>query len=185
MIARFRVRLAASDGYTLTEMIVVLTILLVVVSALAQLFVSASRAQADMNNRFQAQQTARLALDKLRREIHCAKAVSGTVPGSSITITLGGYCPTNTIGGDQTVTWCATGSSAPFALRRSTGSCTATSQKWADYLTTATVFSAYTAPASGNLATLSVELPVDLTPSDGNQRYALKDDIVLRNTTRP
>ena len=49
-----------------------------------------------MSNRFQAQQNARLALDKLRREIHCTSGVSPTaqLPRTSITITLGSYCPT-------------------------------------------------------------------------------------------
>jgi hypothetical protein len=46
------------------------------------------------------------------------------------------------------------------------------------------VFTTYTAPSGGNLGTLSVDLPVDLTPSDTKQRYDLKDDIVLRNTAR-
>ena len=143
MIKRLRGRLAESGGFTLSEMVVVLAILGIVLAALVQLFVSASNAQVDMSKRVDAQQNARVALDKLRREIHCARTVSGTVPGNSITITLGSYCPTNTSGADQTVTWCATGSSAPFALRRSTATCDATSRKWADYLTTAQVFAAY------------------------------------------
>ena len=46
------------------------------------------------------------------------------------------------------------------------------------------VFTTYTALVSGNLGTLSVDLPVDLTPSDTRQRYELKDDIVLRNSSR-
>jgi prepilin-type N-terminal cleavage/methylation domain-containing protein len=191
MIARVRVRLAASDGYTLSEMLVVLTILLVVVGALTQLFVSGSKAEADMNNRFRAQQNARLALDGLRREIHCASAVGGTT--ASITITLGAYCPSNNTGTTASFTWCTKdragnlppGAGAPYSLWRYDGtSCSGTGRRWADYLTTATVF-ASPAPAAGNLATLSVDLPVDLTPSDGKQLYRLQDDIVLRNTTRP
>ncbi len=66
-------RLAAEGGYSLSELIIVLAILLIVVGALTQLFVSASTAQVDMTRRFEAQQDMRLALDKLRREIHCAK----------------------------------------------------------------------------------------------------------------
>ena len=62
-----------------------------------QLFVSASHAQVDMNNRFQAQQNARLALDGLRREIHCASAAverrHASRPTTSITITLGALLP--------------------------------------------------------------------------------------------
>ena len=60
------------------------------------LFVSASNAQVDQTNRFEAQQEARLALDSLRREIHCANAVSGIAARrrlASITITLGSVLP--------------------------------------------------------------------------------------------
>lgn len=194
MIRRLRRRLAESGGYTLSELIVVLAILLVVVAALAQLFSSASNAQNDMSNRFQAQQDARLALDKLRQEIHCASAITGTPPTSSITITLGAYCPTNKTGATASFTWCTkdkTGTAppavnaAPYALwRYSGGLCSGTGQPWANNLTTGTVFTTYTAPAGGNLGTLSIDLPVDLSPSDTKQRYDLKDDIVLRNTPR-
>jgi prepilin-type N-terminal cleavage/methylation domain-containing protein len=194
MIRRLRRRLAESGGYTLSELIVVLAILLVVVAALAQLFSSASNAQNDMSNRFQAQQDARLALEKLRQEIHCASAVTGTPPTSSITITLGAYCPTNKTGATTSFTWCTkdkTGTAppavnaAPYALwRYSGGLCSGTGQPWANNLTTGTVFTTYTAPAAGNLGTLSIDLPVDLSPSDTKQRYDLKDDIVLRNTPR-
>ena len=187
MIARLRSRLTESGGYTLSEMIVVLAILVIVIAALTQLFVSASNAHADMNNRFQAQQNGRIALDRLRREIHCASGV--VVPTtSSVTMTLPSYCPTNdtpTPGADSSFTWCTVGAGAPYALWRYTGTaCSGAGRKWADKLTTAAAFPSYTAPAGGNRGTISVDLVVDLTPSDGKQRYELKDDIVLRNTTR-
>ena len=79
-LAAVRQRATDSRGIALTEMIVVLAILVVVLTALTQLFVSASTAEVDMSKRVQAQQDARLALDKLRREIHCAKEVSWTPP---------------------------------------------------------------------------------------------------------
>jgi prepilin-type N-terminal cleavage/methylation domain-containing protein len=75
-------RLAAERGYSLSEMLVVLAIIGIVLGALTQLFVSASTAQVDMTRRFEAQQDMRLALDKLRREIHCASAVTGAPPTS-------------------------------------------------------------------------------------------------------
>ena len=106
MIARLRGRLAESGGFTLTEMMVVMAILGVIVAGLTQLFLSGSKAEADMSNRFRAQQNARLALDGLRREIHCASAVVGTPTTSSLTITLPSYCPTNGTGADTSVTWC-------------------------------------------------------------------------------
>lgn len=186
LVARLRGRLAEDGGFTLTEMIVVMAILGVVLAALTQLFMSGSKAQADMSNRFSAQQSARVALDGLRREIHCASAVAGTPPTSSITITLGAYCPSNTTGAAASFTWCAKGAAAPYTLWRYSGAaCSGTGRQMAGDLTTSTVFTAYTAPVTGgNLGTLSVDLPVDLTPGDAKQRYELKDDIVLRNTTR-
>ena len=66
-----------------------LAILVIVIGALTQLFVSASTAQVDMTRRFEAQQEMRLALDKLRREIHCAKrrdALERRRPPASATI---------------------------------------------------------------------------------------------------
>ena len=192
MIARLRGRLVESGGYSLSEMIVVMAILGIVLAALVQLFVSASHAQVDMNNRFQAQQNARLALDGLRREIHCASGVTGTPTTSSITLTLGAYCPTNTTGAAASVTWCTEdktgtpgGTTVPYTLWRYSGtSCSGTGHQWAGNLTMGTVF-AYSAPTTGNLGYVSVDLPVDLTPGDTMQRYELKDSIVLRNTTRP
>ena len=189
-------RLAAEHGYSLSEMLVVLAIIGIVVTALTQLFVSASTAQVDMTRRFEAQQDMRLALDKLRREIHCAKEVSwtGGLPASEIRITLGDYCPTNNVGtsaiGDDIFTWCTVGSSQRHALWRYNGSaCSGTGRKEADYLIMAKVFTAYPTPPpgplpTGQLPTLSVELPVDVNPADAKQRYTLTDDIVLRNATR-
>jgi type II secretory pathway pseudopilin PulG len=186
-------RLAAEGGYSLSELIIVLAILLIIVGALTQLFVSASTAQVDMTRRFEAQQDMRLALDKLRREIHCAKLVtwSGTLPTSEIKITLGDYCPTNTTGVETTFTWCTIGSGQRYALWRDPGSgCSGTGRKEADYLTIPKVFIAYPTPPpggplpAGHLPTLSVELPVDVNAADAKQSYMLKDDIVLRNATR-
>jgi prepilin-type N-terminal cleavage/methylation domain-containing protein len=186
-------RLAAEGGYSLSELMVVLVIIGIVLGALTQLFVSASTAQVDMTRRFEAQQDMRLALDQLRREIHCAKAVAGSPPTSSIVITLGSYCPSNSTGAEVQITWCTKdkngnappGAGAPYSLWRHSGSaCTGTGRKEADYLTIHQVFTAYIAPASATLGKLSVELPVDVKPNDAKQRYVLKDDIVLRNTPR-
>jgi prepilin-type N-terminal cleavage/methylation domain-containing protein len=185
-------RLAAEGGYSLSELIVVLVIIGIVVGALTQLFVSSSVAQVDMTRRFEAQQDMRLALDKLRREIHCASEVTGA-PGTSIFIKLGSYCPTNGTGAVAQITWCTKdkngnappGAGAPYSLwRYSGGACTGTGRKEADFLTTGQVFTGYVLPVSGSLGKLSVDLPVDVKPGDAKQRYVLKDDIVLRNTPR-
>jgi prepilin-type N-terminal cleavage/methylation domain-containing protein len=196
--AAARRRLGAEHGYSLSEMLVVMVILGIVLGALTQLFVSGSTAQVDMTRRFEAQQNMRLSLDKLRREIHCADNVTGTLPTplaptSSLSISLGSYCPSNGTGAAAQITWCTKdkngnappGVGAPYSLWRYSGStCSGTGRKSADYLTVHQIFTAYAAPVGGNLGTLSVNLPVDLDPNDAKQRYVLQDDIVLRNSPR-
>ena len=153
-----------------------------------------------MTNRFEAQQDMRLALDKLRREIHCANDVAlsnGSVGTGFATATgqardvLSYECRRCTC-----VTWCTTASTVGYDLLRYTGTaavtnCAAppagvTERNRFRYLTTDKIFTGYSPPVagSGNLGTLGVHLPVDVNPSDAKQRYVLKDDIVLRNTPR-
>jgi prepilin-type N-terminal cleavage/methylation domain-containing protein len=186
-----RRRIGDERGVTITEMLVVLLILAIVLGGMTTLFVSAGTSQVDQTNRVLAQQEARLALDSLRREIHCAKeVVVGSTPASSIRITLGSYCPTYKAS-EPSVTWCARTvvASTRYALVRfgtapTPGTCPAGGVKRADYLTTATIFTSYVAPAGGNLGTLAVMLPVDVSPADAKQRFTLRDDIVLRNSGR-
>ena len=142
-------RSRAQDGFTLAEMLVVLAILGIVLAGLTQLFTSALKSQTDQTNRTQAQQDARLALDKLRREIHCASGVTPTsgYPASAITVTLGSYCPTAG-GAATTVTWCTkdkngtsppAAGAQPYTLWRYTGAaCSGTGTKWASNLVDAT-----------------------------------------------
>jgi prepilin-type N-terminal cleavage/methylation domain-containing protein len=167
-------------GYTLVEMLTVLVIFSTVMSALLVLFVQGTNAELDMNNRFQAQQDARLALDKIRREVHCATTVSVSST-SSVTLSLPSYCPT----GNGSVTWCTASLGASrYGLFRKTGAaCDSTGVRWADHLTTANVFG-YTAQSPTSLAKLSVDFPINVKPSRTVDTYELKDDIVLRNSTR-
>jgi prepilin-type N-terminal cleavage/methylation domain-containing protein len=90
--ARLRARRAveAQDGFTLAEMLVVLAILGIVLAGLTQLFTGALFAQRDQTNRTRAQQDARLALDQLRRELHCGSALAYSA--ASITVALPSYC---------------------------------------------------------------------------------------------
>jgi len=167
-------------GYTLIEMLTVLVIFGTVMSALMVLLVQGTGAEVDMNNRFQAQQSARLALDKIRREAHCATAVTVS-SASSVTLNLPSYCPT----GNGSVTWCTVslGTSRYGLYRKAGATCDATGVRWADRLTSANVFS-YAAQSSTSLAKLSVDFPINVKPSRTVDLYELKDDIVLRNSTR-
>jgi prepilin-type N-terminal cleavage/methylation domain-containing protein len=170
--------LGKQEGYTLPELLTVMAILGIVLAALGQLFVQASTSEVEQNRRFQAQTEARLALDKVRREAHCASAVSPAGTSGSVTLTLPAGCPT----GSGQVTWCTQGAGNRWGLYRVAGaSCTGGTQ-YVDYLTMQNVFS-YTVQ-SGSLARLSVDFPVDVNPTDTLRGYRLQDSIVLRNSPR-
>ena len=154
--------------------------LLAAAMILLVLLVQGTGAEVDMNNRFQAQQNARLALDKIRREAHCATAVTVS-SASSVTLNLPSYCPT----GNGSVTWCTVSlGTSRYGLYRKAGAvCDSTGVRWADHLTSANVFG-YAAQSSTSLAKLSVDFPINVKPSRTVDTYELKDDIVLLNSTR-
>ncbi len=190
MTRRLLGRLARERGYSLVEMLIVMAILGVVMGSLTTVFVQATNAEQGMNDRFQAQLTARLALDKMRREVHCASVATPTGSSSSVTLTLPSYCKT----GSGSITWCTRSvATNRYALYRVVGSTCTGGVKWADYLTptaSATVCSGalcifnYTAQSVTSLADLKVDFPVNLRPSKSVELYELTDDIVLRNSTR-
>ena len=136
--------LRGRGGYTLIELLAVLTIFLIVVSSLTTLFVSGAKAELDANRRFQAQLSARVAFDQMRREIHCASSLTFT-SAASVTITLPPGCPS--AGGATTTVVYDTASAGTnrYQLRRKKGSGAAV--PIADYLTSGSIF-AYTAPST-------------------------------------
>jgi Tfp pilus assembly protein PilW len=184
---RIRALAAREDGYSLVELLTVCTILVVIIGALTTLFVGASKGELDMNRRFQAQENARLAIDKLRREIHCASAVSPTGSSSSITLTIPSQCPT--AHGFTSIRWCVLAPPGAlggrYALYRSTAATctTATGAQWADYLRTQSIFT-YTAQSSQSLGNLGVALVVNVTQNGTQGTFKLNDNIVLRNSSR-
>jgi type II secretory pathway pseudopilin PulG len=183
-VIRSRLRQLGRDesGFTLIELVTTLGLMLITMTALSYAMIAAHKTEEDLNRRFASQVNARIALDKLRREIHCASAVTPAGSSATITITLGSRCPTASAG--TTVSWCTSGSGARYALYRLVGStCSASGAKAVDYLTTGTVFS-YASQSASSLAILSVTLPVNTNPASGLPDYRLVDDIVLRNSTR-
>jgi prepilin-type N-terminal cleavage/methylation domain-containing protein len=191
---RIRRILRAERGYSLVEMLIVLSIMTTVMAGLTTLFVQGSNAELDMNNRFQAQLNARLALDKVRREIHCGSVATPAGQSSLIVVTLPSYCKT----GSGSITWCTknlgTNRYGLYRIVGAPGSCTG-GVKWADYLTqtgtaptcgspTALCVFTYTAQSTTSLAKLHVDFPVDVKPTKTVELYELQDDIVLRNSTR-
>lgn len=171
-------RSRAADGYTITELVAVMAILTTIVTALTSLFVSGAQAELDLNRRVEAQQAARLAVEKLRRELHCASGI--TPEGSavaSITVTLPGHCPT-AVGGAETQVVYETVSVATerYQLERA-------GVVIADYITEGAIFH-YHPQSTEELGRLHVDVPVNAYPDEGWKEWRLVDDIVLRNTTR-
>ena len=197
VLARWLRPALGQGGYALTELLTVLVILVIVLGGLTALFVSATSAEVDLRERFDAQQEARLALDALRREVHCASSMAQpSSPSATVTITLPTGCPS----GSGTVTWCTVSAGTNrYQLYRKVGStCDSAGKRHADYLVpdvtsadqttvcgtpaSLCIFE-YTAPTATTRAKLKVEFPVDLKPTDTNRAYKLTDGLVLRNTS--
>ena len=171
----------AEAGTSIVELVIVMLVLSTIMGALTTAFVEGTRSELDSNNRVRAQIDAGLALDRLRKDAHCASAISPSGASSSITLTVPSGCPTT---GVTTIYWCALGSGTRYTLYRDTTACTTSSKPYADYLTSSTVFN-YTAPvASTSLGTLNVDLQVNVRPATPTDLFELRDNIVLRNTTR-
>lgn len=199
-------QLGGEGGYSLVEMVTVMAILGVVLGGVVALFTAGIKADSDQNQRFQAQQDTRLALDKLRRDVHPACTISTPATyntwGSSVTL----YYPTDTCAsGTHSVTWCTSASGTKFVLQRVVAtSCTGSLVTIADSLTSANIF-AYIPPNSHLVTSTSVgmgtgasyiatqdaaystaRLHVDLTinRSGATHSYRLLDDIAFRNGSR-
>jgi len=171
-------RRTGEAGYTLVEMLSVLVIMSVVLAALTTLFVQGSNAETDMNVRFRAQTSARLALDKLRRQVHCVNSITNA---TSSFVTLNGS--TGCVPTGQ-VSWCTSGSGTRYALYFQTGTtCTSASTRYVDYLTSGSVFT-YVDSSTTSLSQLHVVLPVNTKPSRSVDGYTLCDNVVLRNSSR-
>lgn len=182
-----RERLAAlrdEAGYSLTELVTAMGILGVVMASLTGVMVSATHAEVRMNNEFQAQTQARMALERFRREAHAACGADPAGPSSTVTLkyVTSGTCPVT--GGTQ-VTWCTVLVSAGrYRLFRTSGeTCSAGGKEIADYLTVASAFD-YSVPTNRR-AKVGLTLTVDVEPARLGGTYRLDDDIVLRNSPRP
>lgn len=186
-------RAGGEAGFTLIELVITLTILLVVVTALTGALISATSSEADLSNRFQAQTQARQALTKLTREIHCANQIqnsSGSALTSTqvtgITVTLPAGCPT---GGAAAVTvrWCTLANGSRFDLYRyAAGGCgSAGGVRWATSLVNSTPFSLPTTGTSGtHYPLVHVDLKVNAGRTTATGNYDLVDDIAALNSTR-
>ena len=181
---------------TLIELLWTLGILAFVMSALIAVFVSGLHSEFDMNQRFQAQQEARLALQSIRTDLRTACSLTAssnpvTVPNYN-TVRLG-FCTDSTTTWSSTplsyTTWCTRsegGTPVHYGLYRESADdaagCATTSTagiREADWLTTASVFTPVI--VSGTRPELTVSVPVDAYPTNTTGVYKLADTILLRN----
>ena len=185
MIERVRSRLRnrGEAGYSLVEMLTVMVIMSIVFAGITTVFVAGSKAQTEQDRRFQAQLSTRLALDKIRRDVHCGNDVTPYAT-DSITVKI----PSGCSGGD--VSWCTaavSGWTNRYKLYRQLGtSCSSgTGTLIADYLTSGSVFPAFAHTVGcGCLASLQVDFKVSVKGSATVDTYELNDTIYLRNSTR-
>lgn len=185
MIERIKLRLRGEVGTTIVEMLTVMIIMSIVFAGITSVFVAGSKAAADQDRRFQAQLTTRLALDKIRRDIHCATDVTPFAT-NAVTLKIPAAC-----GGD--VSWCTflvSGYTNRYALYRQVGaSCSSAGTKIGDYLTSKAtgppiIFPAFAHDVGcGCLASLQVDFAVSVKGSAVGA-YELTDTIFLRNSTR-
>lgn len=173
MLARQRRRCAEEHGYTLTELLTAMSLLLIVLTAVITVFAAGLKAQVYASERVAAQQEARLAVDKLRREVHCASAAAPAAPtlGNTITLTLPANCPAP----ETSVTWTAVSvGGGAWELRRE-GLTIAR-----DVVDGGQMFR-YTAPTGSSYGALEVDLKINPRVGQSNTEWHLQDEIVLRN----
>lgn len=161
-------------GYTLVELVTVLALLTIATTALTTVFLGGTRAEVDLNNRFQAQNDAVMALDRLRRDVHCA---SSATAATATAVTLAVPCVPGGV-----ISWCTAASGTSFGLHRlaAAGACSSAAPRFAQHLTTGSVFG-YQAASTDNLPRLRINLPVRL---GSMSPYRLCDILVMRNGVR-
>jgi prepilin-type N-terminal cleavage/methylation domain-containing protein len=191
------VRLIGQAGYTLVETLVVMSLLVIVIGSIADAFSSASKTEVDQTSRASDQESARLTVQRLRRDIHCASsaqvqqtrdALGNPVTPVGYTLSLAvdpGICLAVTTSASNTVQWCTVqkdGAGQRFGVYRTiSGNCNATDAVFqVDYVTTAQIWSMVCPPTQ--LQAVAVNMPVNRDPIiRAGRTYTLQDTIALRN----
>jgi prepilin-type N-terminal cleavage/methylation domain-containing protein len=186
-------RLLSPAGYTLIETLVVLTLLVIVIGSIADAFSSASKTEVDQTARATDQESARLTLQRLRRDIHCASAArvqettyaDGTT-GFILNLAVDpNICIAVTTSASNTVQWCTAQKDSTgrrFGVYRTiSGNCSAADAVFqVDYVTRADIWS-MSCPPTG-LQAVATDMPVNRNPvTRADRTYELKDTIALRN----
>jgi prepilin-type N-terminal cleavage/methylation domain-containing protein len=189
-LLRLQKRCCEERGFGLIELLVVLSLLGAIIGATLIVFTSALGSESDLTQRVRAQEQARLALERMRRDVHCASGiVVETHSTTSVTLNISSACP-SALGASQ-VTWCTDTTGTTRRLYRVNGPTCTGGIVWAEHLTPDptsapgfTRFFAYTPSSAASLAIITIDFPVDLDPGDALRAYRLRDSLTLRNSTR-
>jgi prepilin-type N-terminal cleavage/methylation domain-containing protein len=195
------IKLREERGFTMIEMVTVCIILGVILAGITTVFVAGIHSEANLDSRFQGQQTARLAIDAMRIDAHSACAanvllsnsevvLAGVPNGTGLDISMCGA-----VGSSGTsypkVIWCALTSptiSTQYALYRSTasdGTCTKVNGKLvADNLTSSVVFTMNAAITVEQLETFVATISVARIGSSTTTGapYKVSEPLTLRNS---
>ena len=177
-------RLRGDDGTTLIELMTAMTLLGIVMAGVTTAMGSATRAEMDLEHRFTAQQTTRLALTSIRSDLRCASGVTPTSgTSSSVTLTIPAGCKAAA----GSTTWCtASGGAGLYQLWRIPGTACSTSaagsRLWAEDLQSGAVFTPDASIHAG--APVLPSVAVDLSVGSGTRSYKAADRIYLRNGVR-
>lgn len=208
MIDRIRTRLAKEGGFTLVELLVVLVLLGIVMGAITQSFASAfaseTRAYATATN----EEHARLALARLRQDIHCAYQANGATPNTNgdggytfvlaEVVSSGGTqaCPHLALGkeddGTQSswVAWCTirvgTNNSRYRLYRENVKECDGLNSTFmVDFITKPDIWDTKeNCAAAAWQQYVGVDLITNMQPGNDVYKYDLHDAISLRNSER-
>jgi prepilin-type N-terminal cleavage/methylation domain-containing protein len=189
-------KLGEERGFSLVEMLVVMIIMGVIMGGIVKLFSAGINSDADLNRRYQAQQDGRLALDKMRREIHgaCAISTPATYNTAVSSVTLYYWeaqtspLPAACISGTHTITYCtaliAAAGTVPAhyqLFRKLAATCTSADQSMANFLTGGTVFDYL--PPDSYVTTLGTGSGGIATTTGGNSLPRLHIDMTLNQSS--
>jgi prepilin-type N-terminal cleavage/methylation domain-containing protein len=159
-------------GITMVELLIAMVLMGILMAGIANVFVSGTRAQYDMDSRLTAQQSVRLALGRLEYEGRCATSATIVNSGAGVSFSLPSQC----VHATGNVTWCV---SSGVLRRYLSASCTGTTQIFVRYLTSATPFSLNI--VTGQLPQLAITLVASPT-GRATDKFRITDAITLRNS---
>lgn len=160
------------SGFTLIELVVVMTVLVLLMGGVSAMFISGLQTSSTTNDILASQTQIHIALDRLEFEARCASTIARVSSGAGITLTLPTQCPHAT----GTVSYCVSSGSL---LRYTTSGCTGTGQTIVNGITSTTPFSCIA--TVGDYPELQVALTVQTQSS--KDTVSATDKIAMRNAS--